>query len=81
MTLLPSLKSFMLFATYRIHIMSGKLLPEQLLSEQPNCLKILEKNLRLVAPELEKRGIVGLIEPINNQTVPGYIMNNYDLGR
>ncbi len=60
--------------------MSGKVAPETLAGEQPSCLKTLESNLRSVLPELEMKGIVGLIEPINNQTVPGYIMNNYDLG-
>lgn len=66
---------------FRVHIMSGKLdSAERLSSEQSQCLQTLESNLRLVLPELEKRNIVGLIEPINNQTVPGYILNNYDLG-
>lgn len=60
--------------------MSGTVLPEQLAQEQDKCLKTLESNLRSILPELETRGIVGLIEPINNQTVPGYILNSYDLG-
>ncbi|ODN03490.1 putative hydroxypyruvate isomerase, partial [Orchesella cincta] len=63
----------------RIHIMSGKLPPENLEREQKTCLQTLTSNLKNLLPELEKRGITGLIEPINNQTVPGYILNNYDL--
>jgi len=60
--------------------MSGKLAPEVLPKEQEACLQTLTKNLQSVLPILEARGITGLIEPINNQTVPGYILNNYDLG-
>jgi hydroxypyruvate isomerase len=63
----------------RVHIMSGKLAPKVMLKEQAKCLQTLETNLRSVVPELEKRGMVGLLEPINNQTVPGYILNDYDL--
>ncbi|CAL8114208.1 unnamed protein product [Orchesella dallaii] len=63
----------------RIHIMSGKLAPAKLAGDQQACLQTLTKNLKSLLPELEKRGITGLIEPINNQTVPGYILNSYDL--
>jgi hydroxypyruvate isomerase len=57
----------------RLHIMSGVANGE----DRAECYKTLESNLRSILPDLEKRNVVGVIEPINNQTVPGYFLNNY----
>lgn len=35
-------------------------------------------NLRLAANRLAAEGIIGLIEPINKYSVPGYYLNNYE---
>lgn len=55
-----------------IHIMSGK----ANVSVENN--EAYEKNLRWAVNLLEKENIVGLIEPINKYSVPGYYMNCYD---
>lgn len=34
-------------------------------------------NLRFAAPLLEQASIMGVIEPINNYSVPGYFLNDY----
>lgn len=65
------------FLWLRLHIMSG-CVPEG--ADRGACYATLEYNLRRVIPELQKRNIVGVIEPINNQTVPGYFLNNYGEG-
>lgn len=39
-----------------------------------------EKNLSYAVEKFEKEGIVGLIEPINNISVPNYYMNNFQKG-
>ena len=36
-------------------------------------------NLKYAAEILEKEGILGVIEPINSITVPGYFLNDYTL--
>jgi len=57
--------------------MSGKL------SNQPrpsNCIQTLESNLKSVIPELRKRQIVGLIEPVNTYSVPGYLLSDFNEG-
>ena len=41
---------------------------------------VLLKNLRSAIPLLEQNGIVGLIEPINHYSVPGYFLNDFELG-
>ncbi|CAG7825303.1 unnamed protein product [Allacma fusca] len=58
----------------RLHIMSGVVQGEN----RAECYETLEKNLRSILPDLEKRNVVGVIEPINNDTVPGYFLNNYN---
>ncbi|XP_071439112.1 putative hydroxypyruvate isomerase [Hetaerina americana] len=56
----------------RVHIMSGKV-------AQPTTLNMTTyvENLRYASSLMEKEGIVALIEPINNTTVPNYYMNSY----
>ncbi|XP_046405394.1 putative hydroxypyruvate isomerase [Ischnura elegans] len=56
----------------RVHIMSGKVV-------QPTSLNMTTyvENLTYAANLMEKEGIVALIEPINNITVPHYFMNSY----
>lgn len=39
-----------------------------------------ESNLRYAAKIFEKENILGLIEPINKYSVPGYYLNSYDKG-
>lgn len=36
------------------------------------------KNLQYAAKKFEQENIVGLIEPINKYSVPGYYLNNYE---
>lgn len=38
------------------------------------------RNLKFAAEQLESTGIIGVIEPINNYSVPGYYLNNYEKG-
>ena len=42
---------------------------------------VLVKNLRSALPLLQEAGITGLIEPINKYSVPGYFLNDFDLGK
>ena len=41
---------------------------------------VYERNIRLAADRLALEGIVGLIEPISPQAVPGYFLNDYRYG-
>lgn len=36
--------------------------------------------MQYAAEKLESTGIIGLIEPINNYSVPGYYLSSYDKG-
>lgn len=38
------------------------------------------ENLKFAASILENEDIIGVIEPINNYSLPGYYMNNYKKG-
>lgn len=40
-----------------------------------------ENNLRYAAKRFEAVNIVGLIEPINNITVPNYYLNSFSRGK
>lgn len=55
--------------------MSGKV--ENVTDEN---IQTYEKNIKYAASLLASHNIVGLIEPINNQTVPYYFMNSYEKG-
>lgn len=55
--------------------MSGKIDPNTQGSEET-----LKQNLRFATGTLQEHGIVGLIEPINHYSVPGYFLNNFELG-
>ncbi|XP_043249394.1 putative hydroxypyruvate isomerase [Colletes gigas] len=59
----------------RIHIMSGKVG-----QVTPINNAVYEKNLRYAVECFQKEGIIGLIEPINNITVPNYYMNSFQKG-
>lgn len=61
------------FNCKKIHLMSGKL--ESLTNENRETFIA---NLKYAAPFLEKEGIVGVIEPINNYSVPGYFLQDYN---
>ncbi|OXA52338.1 putative hydroxypyruvate isomerase [Folsomia candida] len=60
----------------KVHFMTGKLDPGS--ENSPVVLKTLEKNLTSILPDLQQRGIIGLIEPINNLTIPGYLLSDFD---
>lgn len=38
------------------------------------------RNLKFAAEHLESTGIIGVIEPINNYSLPGYYLSDYDKG-
>ncbi|XP_076618192.1 hydroxypyruvate isomerase-like protein Gip [Colletes latitarsis] len=59
----------------RIHIMSGKVSQVTSINNA-----VYEKNLRYAVECFQKEGIIGLIEPINNITVPNYYMNSFQKG-
>ncbi|XP_066587518.1 putative hydroxypyruvate isomerase [Prorops nasuta] len=58
-----------------IHVMSGKVE-----SATPDHDKIYESNLLYATKKFEENGIVGVIEPINNITVPNYYMSSFQKG-
>lgn len=60
---------------FRIHVMSGKV--NQITSINDD---IYIKNLLYAVEKFQKEGIIALIEPINNITVPNYYMNSFQKG-
>lgn len=62
----------------RIHFLAGINPGYENSQETRNTL---EYNLRRIEPELRKYGIVGLVEAINNVTLPGYVLSDYDAGK
>ncbi|CAB0005792.1 unnamed protein product [Nesidiocoris tenuis] len=58
-----------------IHIMAGLVMDPSLVDDHN---KTYVNNLKKAAPILEAAGIVGIIEPINQQSVPGYYLSDYD---
>lgn len=42
--------------------------------------KTYESNIRYATSLLASHNIIGLIEPINNHSVPNYYMNSYERG-
>ncbi|XP_055299237.1 putative hydroxypyruvate isomerase [Sitodiplosis mosellana] len=56
----------------KIHIMAGK--PADFDAADETYLR----NLQFAAEQLESTGIIGVIEPINNYSIPGYYLNCYD---
>lgn len=61
----------------KIHLMSGLVKT----STRDDHLKTYQANLKYAAGVLEKENIVGVIEPINKYSVPGYFMNCYNVAR
>uniref|UniRef100_A0A1B0GDY5 Putative hydroxypyruvate isomerase n=1 Tax=Glossina morsitans morsitans TaxID=37546 RepID=A0A1B0GDY5_GLOMM len=61
----------------KIHIMSG-LMKDQSFEKH---FSTYQDNLKYAVKELERNNLMGLIEPINNYSVPSYFMNNYDIAR
>lgn len=61
------------FNCKKIHLMSGKL--EHAPSKEYHETFI--SNLKYAASHLEREGVIGVIEPINPYSVPGYFLNNY----
>lgn len=71
--LISTVKFAKKFDCKKIHIMSGKL-------DGPSTdvnRAVFLTNLKYAAPILEKEGIVGIIEPINNYSVPGYFLQDF----
>jgi len=60
--------------------MTGRNIENPAIQNSPDVCQTLEQNLRLVLPELEQRGAIGLIEPINTTTVPGYLLSDFNAG-
>ncbi|XP_065566381.1 putative hydroxypyruvate isomerase isoform X2 [Artemia franciscana] len=59
----------------RIHVMSGKIFSSKIVDSAMSDIYF--ENLSLAADLLEEERLIGLIEPINNRTVPGYFMNSF----
>lgn len=57
----------------KIHVMAG-------IVDQPTEAnhETYEKNLKYAAQLFEAKGIIGLIEPINKYSAPGYYLNSYE---
>lgn len=66
---------FFIQSLFRIHIMSGKVNKVTTVNDD-----VYVKNLLYALQKFEKEGIIGLIEPINNITVPNYYMNSFQKG-
>lgn len=66
---------FFIQSLFRIHIMSGKVNKVTTVNDD-----VYVKNLLYALQKFENEGIVGLIEPINNITVPNYYMNSFQKG-
>ena len=50
-------------------------------SDFPGSEETLRENLKNSIQILEESKIVGLIEPINPFSVPGYFLNDFDMGK
>ncbi|CAK9831817.1 Putative hydroxypyruvate isomerase [Anthophora retusa] len=61
----------------QIHIMSGKIKEATAMSDHDD---VYVKNLLYAVEKFKKENIIGLIEPINNITVPNYYMNSFQKG-
>ncbi|CAH1729098.1 unnamed protein product [Chironomus riparius] len=61
------------FDCKKIHLMSGKLESSPTNENRETFVA----NLKYAAPFLEKEGMIGVIEPINNYSVPGYFLRDY----
>lgn len=62
-----------LFCCKKIHLMSGKLDHAPTKEHHETFIS----NLKYAASILEKENIVGVIEPINHYSVPGYFLHDY----
>lgn len=60
----------------KIHIMAGKL--ENVSSENWTTY---ENNLKYAANILKDEGLLGVIEPINQHSVPKYFLSDYSKGK
>lgn len=65
----------MILGNFRIHIMSGKTENNERTQQQ---YETYESNLRFAETRLKHEGIIGLIEPINNYSVPQYFLNSFE---
>ena len=49
--------------------------------ETPQHMETYINNLKQAVEMLKENNIIGLIEPINNYSVPNYFLNNYEKGK
>lgn len=61
----------------RIHIMAGKVNGPTTAQNDATYLS----NLKMAATILEKNNLLGVIEPINQYSVPGYYLSCYEKGK
>ncbi|TMW51847.1 hypothetical protein DOY81_003092 [Sarcophaga bullata] len=61
----------------KIHLMAGLVKT----FSRDDHLKTYQANLKYAVGILEKENIIGVIEPINKHSVPGYFLNCYDVAR
>ena len=76
-SLSKSLEYCSALGTRKLHIMAGKKI-EGVGEEE--ATQIFLANLQRAIPLLEQAGVVGLIEPINPWSVPGYNMDSFTAG-
>jgi len=76
-SLTKSLEYCLALGTKKLHIMAGKKIEGV---GQEEATQIFMENLRRAIPLLEEAGVVGLIEPINPWSVPGYNMDTFQAG-
>jgi 2-dehydrotetronate isomerase len=63
----------------RLHVLAGKLSSGHGLSAA-EAEKVYIDNIRYAAERMERDGVTVLIEPINNRSVPGYWLNDPEVG-
>jgi len=73
-SLVRSLEYCQALDCHRLHIMAGRKVEG---GSREEAMETFRSNLETSLPLLEKAGVVGLLEPINQFSVPGYILDNY----
>lgn len=61
----------------KIHLLTGRDLSSKGVSPADQE-ETLIRNLRSALPDLERHGVVALLEPINSVSKPGYFLNNFE---
>ena len=76
-SLTKSLGYCSMLGTKKLHIMAGKKIDGV---GQEEATQIFLGNLKRAIPHLEQAGVVGLLEPINPWSVPGYNLDTFQAG-